>query len=43
MLAQLWAGVAEFLSNFGDIAPNPPNQFDPAQNERLAGVPALYV
>jgi len=43
MLAQLWAGVAEFLSNFGDITPNPSNQFDPAQNERLAGVPDLYV
>jgi len=43
MLAQLWARVAEFLSNFGDIAPNPSNQFDPAQNERLAGVPDLYV
>jgi hypothetical protein len=23
MLAQLWAGGAEFLSNFGDKAPNP--------------------
>jgi hypothetical protein len=43
MLAQLGAGVAEFLSNFGDITPNPLNQFDPAQNARLAGVPGLYV
>jgi hypothetical protein len=43
MLAQLWAGGAEFLSNSGDITPNPLEQFDPAQNARLAGVPGLYV
>jgi hypothetical protein len=43
MLAQLWVGVAEFLSNLGDITANPFDEFDPAQNARLAGVPALYV
>jgi hypothetical protein len=43
MLAQLWVGVAGFLSNFRDITPNPFYQFDPAQNGRLAGVPGLYV
>jgi hypothetical protein len=43
MLAQVWAGVAEFLSNLGDITLNPFNQFDPPQNARLAGFPGLYV
>jgi hypothetical protein len=41
MLAQLWIDGAEFLSNLGDITPNPIEKLDSAQNARPAGFPAF--